>query len=197
MYLKETFKNFTLVILLFFFVSCSTEEVDNNTLACNPGNIDFLQEGNSWSYQTFVFGFESATISLNVRGCNGNGFLVDRTISDPSTNENTTSTDLWREGDDFLLVDANGNTNAKIYKRNAQMGETWMHDQADGGIATHEVVSLDSTITVPAGTFKCVVYKYTATDIVNDSYVFWNDEVGNVKEDAGFFVLELTDYTVN
>lgn len=162
---------------------------------CSKTNITFLKEGNSWKYKTYTFGFESGELALSVNGSNGDGFLTETTVLSIANNESITSTGLWRESGDFLLADAGDNKNAKIYKKNAQLGDTWMHDQADGGVSTHEVVALDSTITVPAGTFKCIVYKYSATDIINESHVFWNDEVGNIKEDAGFFSFELLEYS--
>ncbi len=93
----------------------------------------------------------------------------------------------------YFKIDSNNNNDyfAKIYKKNATLGESWNVTRPDGSIVTHEVVDIDSLVTVPAGSFHCKVFKYTTTTAVNESFVFWNDEVGNIMEDAGFFKLEL------
>lgn len=191
--LKQTL----LLVLTIVFFNCSTDNEDDNASNCNNSDIEFLKEGNNWSYNIKYFGFDNGEVTLTVTSCNGEDYTIDRITSNSSLTDLLTGTDSWEETNDFILADAGGNEDAKIYKKNAQLGDIWMHTQADGGVATHEVINTDSIITVPAGTFSCKVYKYTATDIVNESFVFWNDEIGQIKEDAGFFSLELSDYNVN
>ncbi|WP_298553699.1 hypothetical protein [uncultured Algibacter sp.] len=185
------------VCVLVFFNCSKDDDNENNSSSCDESEISFLKKGNSWTYNIETLGTDNGEVSLTIKGCNGEGFSIDKEAKNSTFSEVLTGTDLWTETDEFILADAGINVDAKIYKKNSQLGDVWMHTQADGGVATHEVISIDSLVTVPAGTFSCVVYKYTATDIINESFVFWNDEIGQIKEDAGFFSLELAEYSTN
>ncbi len=190
--------------ILFLFsilllVNCSSNDDDSDSQSgdCNS-DIAFLEEGNVWNYNMSVFGLESSTAKLTVGQCNGEGYLIERIFTSISTNESQTSTDLWKQDGDLLLSDAENNNDyfAKIYKRNVTLGETWAHTRTDGTVATHEVIAIDSTIVVPAGSFVCNVFKYSTTSTINETFVSWNDEIGNIKEDGGgFLTLELTSYS--
>ncbi len=187
---------FLFSILLVFNCS-SNDDDDSGSGDCNS-DIAFLEEGNVWNYNMSVFGLESSTAKLTVGQCNGEGYLIERIFTSISTNESQTSTDLWKQDGDLLLSDAENNNDyfAKIYKRNVTLGETWTHTRTDGTVATHEVIAIDSTIVVPAGSFVCNVFKYSTTSAINETFVSWNDEIGNIKEDGGgFLTLELTSYS--
>ncbi len=142
--------------------------------------------------------FRAATdATIKIKSCNGEGFLVDRTMYDISTGKSGTTTDLWKQDGDFLLTDSGNDKDywAKTYKKNAVIGDKWTYEKANNKIITHEVIAIDSSITVPAGTFKCTVYKYSTSTTVNETFVCWNDEIGNIKEDGdGLFLLELKSY---
>tara|TARA_Y100000815_G_scaffold87805_1_gene76517 strand:- start:382 stop:933 length:552 start_codon:yes stop_codon:yes gene_type:complete len=181
--MKNTLRALFIFTLLF---SCSTEDDSNNSQNYCETDIPFLQSGRVMNY---LYSGVSGT-SITIGNCDENGYEVER-ISPFGT-----GTDIWRQNGDYLETDSNGNGDywSKIYKLNAQLGDTWTHTQADGDEVTHTVISVDSTITVPAGTFTCKVFKYDNTGIINSSYVFWHDEIGNIKEDAGFLILELESY---
>lgn len=172
------------VFALLLITSCSSDDDTTNPPQgfCDT-TIPFLAESRVMNY---TFNMSSQAI-IAIGGCSDNGFQITRTT--PLGN----GTDIWRQNGEFLEVDSNGNEDyyAKIYKLNASLGESWTHTQSDGDIVTHTVISVDSTITVPAGTFTCKVFSYENSGTINTSYVFWDDEVGQIKEDAGFVVLEL------
>ena len=190
LFMKKITK-FAMAFMLFGMISCSDDD-SSSTSNCTS-TIPFLQPGKTFTYNLSQFGFDSGTINLAYGECNGNGFLVTRQSFDPSGVAGAIATDLYKQEGDFLLTDSNNNNDyfAKIYKKNATLGESWNVTRPDGSIVTHEVVDIDSLVTVPAGSFHCKVFKYTTTTAVNESFVFWNDEVGNIMEDAGFFKLEL------
>ncbi|MCK7590561.1 hypothetical protein M0G43_08255 [Subsaxibacter sp. CAU 1640] len=179
------------MVLLFasVFYSCSSDDSDsqNPSLGGCITTIPFLTSDRTMTYS--VNGNSGGAV-LEFGNCDENGYYITRTIG------SSTSTDLYRQNGDFLEVDSqnNGDYFAKVYKLNSQLGESWTHTQSDGTISTHEVVSVDSTITVPAGTFNCKVFSYTTSSIINTSYIFWDDQVGQIKEDAGFFIIELESY---
>ena len=190
--------------ILFLFsilllVNCSSndddDDDDSQSGECNS-DIVFLEEGNTWNYKMSSFGIESGLATLTVGQCNGEGFLIERAITSLSTNETQTATDLWNQEGDFLLSDANNDDDyfAKIYKRNVTLGDSWTHTKSNGSVVTHEVIAIDSTIIVPAGSFVCNVFKYSSDSAINETFVSWNDEIGNIKED-GWISVELTSYS--
>ena len=181
--MKKILIPFFAVALLF---SCSSNDDSSGSQSTCDSTIPFLLEGRVMNYE---FNGSSGT-SITVGSCDETGFSIDRIT--PLGN----GIDIWRQNGGFLEADSNGNGDywAKIYKINATLGESWTHTQADGDIVTHTVISVDSTITVPAGTFTCKVFSYENSGTANTSYVFWDDAVGNIKEDAGFILLELESY---
>lgn len=176
------------VFVLLIITSCSSNDdtSDSPPQGFCDTTIPFLVEGRIMNY-TFN---TSSSASIAIGSCSGNGFQVTRTT--PLGN----GIDIWRQNGEFLEVDSNGDEDyyAKTYKLNASLGETWTHTQSDGDVVTHTVISVDSTITVPAGTFTCKVFSYQNSGTINTSYTFWDDEIGQIKEDAGFVVLELESY---
>ena len=189
-----------LAIIAVFLISCSKDDNDDDavlTASC-VSNIPFLQPGKFFEYDTYQFGNATGTLKFTIGECNGSGFLVTRQAFNQGGSVYTSGIDLWKQDGELLLTDSNNNGDyfAKIYKKNAVLGETWQFTRpTDNAIIKHEVVDMDSIITVPAGTFHCKVFKYTNSETINDSYIFWNDEVGNIMEDAdGFIRLELKSH---
>jgi hypothetical protein len=163
--------------------------------SCNS-SIPFLETGKTFTYKSTQFGFDAGTIKFTVGECNGTGFLVSRKQYTTAGVEQSSATDLWKQDGDFLLSDSNNNGDyfSKIYKKNASLGDTWNVTRTDGSIVTHEVVDVDSLITVPAGEFHCKVFKYSTTSAINESHIFWVDGIGQIKEDAVFIINELQSY---
>lgn len=196
------FKSVLIKCFLFLLISITafscSEDNDNDTLSSCESSIPFLKEGTVWTHNIKTFGFDNGQLTLTVKSCNGEDYAVDMLAENSSYDELLTNSDvIWEETDDFILAYVASNIGSKIFKKDAKLGDVWMHTQADGGIATHEVIKIDSVVTVPAGTFTCKVYKYTATDIINESFVFWNDDIGQIKEDSPFLSTELVSYTIN
>ncbi len=186
-----------LLILTFFMFNCSTSDNPSEDSQNCTTSFPFLEEGKTLKYNFSFFGGNATESVIKIKQCDGDGFLVDRTMYDITTGKTETITDLWKQDGDFLLTDSANNKDywSKIYKKNAVLGDKWSFENTNAKIITHEVIAVDSLITVPAGTFKCTVYKYTTSTTVNETFVSWNDEIGNIKEDGeGFFLLELKSY---
>lgn len=188
----KTFSKLFFACMLTVLTACGGDDDSSATSSC-VSTIPFFQTGKTFTYSATQFGFDAGTIRFTYGNCNGSGFLVTRETFDTSGNLTLTATDLHKQEGDFLLSDSNNNNDyfAKIYKKNAVLGETWSVTRPDESIVTHEVIAVDEVVTVPAGTFTCKVFRYTTTTTVNESLVYWNDEIGNIKEDAGFLTLEL------
>lgn len=162
---------------------------------CNS-DITFLQTGKFQKFKISQFGFDAGTMKLTFGDCNGsNGFAMNMETRNTA---NTVVSDIdgwaWQDGV-FMTTDATGDGApfTKIYKKDAQLNDTWTEDY-NGATIVHTVVDMDSLITVPAGSFHCKVYHYEKSDIINDSYIFWHDDIGQVMEDAGFVKYELMEH---
>ncbi|OWP85161.1 MULTISPECIES: hypothetical protein [Flavobacterium] len=180
-------------------VSCNKEDskdVMSDTKGSCESSIPFLKTGKEVVFDLFTFGKKSGTMKMTFGSCNGEGFLVTRNFYNDLGELVRSSVDLMKQEGDFLLVDSDNNKDyfAKSYKKNVQLNEEWKHVRADKAVVTHKVIDLDSVIKVPAGTFHCKVFKFSTTTAINDSYIFWNDDIGNVYEDTGFFKMELKSF---
>lgn len=188
------------ILASFLAVGCSNDDDSNDNPADScQSNIPFMQTGKSFTYKTTQFGFDAGTMKFSIGNCNGSGFLVSREVRDASNVlvASSSGTDLWKQEGDYILTDSNNNGDyfAKIYKKNATLNDTWQYNRpSDGAVINYTVVDLDSLITVPVGQFHCKVFKYTNSSTINDSYIFWDDQIGQIKEDAGFFQIELKAY---
>ena len=180
-----------IVTSLFFACSSDDSSNDDDPQGQIVGGCDttfpFLQTGR---VMTYAVNGNSAGAVLEFGNCDANGYYIDRAFG------GLAGTDLYRQNGDFLEIDSNndGDYFSITYKQNASLGDTWTYTQPSGDIVTREVISVDSTITVPAGTFTCKVISYQDSGTINTTYVFWDDQVGQIKEDAGFFVTELESY---
>lgn len=206
-------KKIVLIAISILMFNCSKDDSENpktnsNSQSVEEGdckiNIPFIKKGNTWKFQMKKNGTIESNYTLKLKQCNedGTGMLLERTKTTIDPQTTTVATDLWTQDGDFLAVDAknDGDYFAKTYKKNAKLNDIWTHKKADGATVTHEVISVDSTITVPAGTFTCKVFKYTSDSTINESFIFWNDEIGQIKEYAKLFYevsLELAFYEKN
>ncbi|RZJ28736.1 MAG: hypothetical protein EOO48_09155, partial [Flavobacterium sp.] len=161
-------------------IGCSSDDGG----ASQPGNCDsnipFFHTGKFFKYNVAQFGINAGTMKLSFGECSGDGFAS--TMESRNTSNVVTSTipnTFWQDGA-FIVGDANndGIDFHKIYKKDAALNDSWTETDADGAVITHTVVDMDSLITVPAGSFHCKVYHYEKSDIINDSYIFWDDGVG-------------------
>lgn len=192
-------KNFykaSLVLLAFGAFSCSSDDGDGNNAGNCDSNIPFFQTGKYQKYNVTQFGMLAGTMKLTFGDCAGDGLsTVMEFRNTANVVTQTVPNKFWQDGV-FLTGDANndGVDFHKIYKKDAQLNDTWTETDDDGAIITHTVVDMDSVVTVPAGTFHCKVYKRVKSDIINTSHLFWHDEIGQIMEDAEFVKLELIEH---
>lgn len=194
-FMKSIFKVLA-VLPAFFMFSCSSDSDSNPSGSCES-DIQFFQTGKTYNYALTQFGFDAGTMQMAFGACNGDGvFSVLRTFEDAAGNETGSQTDKMKIDGNFLAIDVANSENfyERLYKKNPQLGDVWEDTKADGTIYRHEVIDLDSIVTVPAGTFHCVVYKGNSSTTINDKFLFWNDEVGHVMEDSGFWTMKMISH---
>lgn len=193
--MKNTCK-IALAILAFGAFSCSSDSDGGSSEGSCESNIPFFQTGKFEKFKLSQFGMDAGTMKLTFGECNGDGLVSTMEFRNTANAiTQTVQNKFWQDGM-FLVNDPNndGAPHFKLYKKDAQLNDTWTETDEDDAIITHTVVDMDSLITVPAGSFHCKVYHYEKSDIFNDSYIFWNDEHGQIMEDAGFFKLELMEH---
>lgn len=193
--MKNPYKLAMLALAAIAFGCSSDSDGGSSSGNCNS-DIPWFQTGKYEKFKITQFGFDAGTMKLTFGECNGNGLLSEMEFRNTANAVTGTVDNLFWQDGNYVVNDANvdGIDFHKIYKKNAQLNDTWTETDEDGAVITHTVVDMDSVITVPAGTFHCKVYKRVKSDIVNDSHIFWHDEVGQIMEDAEFMKLELMEY---
>lgn len=184
------------LFLISFLISCSSDDIASGGNSNCDSSIPFLATGKTYNYTLTVLFAGNNTIKMTFEECNGEDFLIERILTN-NQDQSVNYTDLMKQEGDYLLVDSNndGNYFSKTYKKNAALGDIWTHTKDNGAIVTHEVIAVDSLVTVAAGTFNCKVFKYTSSSTINETFIFWHDDIGNIKEDTGgLFDLELVSY---
>ena len=177
-------------LLMLAFNCSSSDDGDNGNNNSCEFDMPFIVEGNKWTSNVTTFGFDGGQIENEIIGCGDNGMEV--MITGPTGS----ITNHWKQEDGYLWTDANGAVDGfnRFYKKNAEVGDVFTYTNLNGDLYTTEVIAVDSTITVPAGTFICDVYKKTSTAVINETFTMWNHDVGQVKSDSGFTVFELASY---
>lgn len=197
----KNFCNAAFALLALATISCNSDDDNSNPIMpVATGNctttIPFFQTGKFAKYKLTQFGSNAGTMKLTYGACGGNGLIS--TMEFRNTANVVTQTipnRFWQDGV-WLLNDPNNNGAPffKLYKKDAALNDSWSETDEDGDVITHTVTDIDSLITVPAGSFHCKVYKYEKSDIINESYIFWNDQYGQIMEDAGFYKSELMEH---
>ncbi|AWA28851.1 hypothetical protein HYN48_01395 [Flavobacterium magnum] len=174
-------------------MGCSSD-ADHGGVSCNS-DIPFLQAGNVALYKYIFQGRQRGDVRITYGPCDGQGFLVktEEYFEDLGGFMESTGYYFHQEGD-FLLSDANdglAGTFWREYKKNAVAGDHWEEDL--GGVSKiYEVLDVNSSLTVPAGTFLCTVIKsYNGNSPENYAIIHWNDEVGIVRSYTNYIDLNL------
>lgn len=180
---------FPLLVLALVF-SCSSDDDSSGSQNACDFDIPFIVEGNKWTMNVTQFGFDAGQITNELMTCGESGMEVLITAPNGSLTNN------WKQEGGYLWTDANDAVDDynRFYKINAVLGDVFEYTRNDGTVSTTEVIAIDSTITVPAGTFVCDVYKKTSTSVINETFTMWNHEVGQIKSDSGFSKFELDSY---
>lgn len=191
----KLFLKVSLLASAFLLFSCSGDS-DSSGGNCES-DIAFLQTGKTLTYSLDQFGTPIGTMRLDFGSCDGNGvFSLTRKFFDNTAVETSSQVDKLKIDGDFMAIDVQ-NTETfyeRLYKKNAQLNETWNDMKGDGTVYTREVIDIDSLITVPAGTFHCKVYKQTSSNSIGENYLFWDDEIGEIMEESLFLTLKLTSH---
>jgi hypothetical protein len=186
---------FTILMAISFLVviiNCSKKSDDITGISSNEKIIP-LAVGNKWLYTTYNVstGAEQATLTIEIFGkINDSTYWRRHTVDyfDKSYYYMT-------EGVVALEKDGyhEGNlANNLLFKYPTKKGDTYIY----GTVFKIKVADLKASVTVPAGTFKCVRYDFYLFDAANNSYrlddcVWIAPNVGEIAraktEDASFF----------
>lgn len=200
--MKLNSKLLVLIASLALFSCTNDNNSDNSNDSNTPGasctsDIPFFQTGKFLVYDMTQFGFAAGSMRMDFGACDGNGiYALNRKFFNTAGTQTSATTDKIKISGNFLAIDVQNSEDfyERLYKKNPQLGDVWEDTKTDGTIYRHEVFDMDSIVTVPAGTFHCVVYKATRSTTINDSYLFWNSQFGEIMEDSGFVTLKLRSH---
>ncbi|MBL0358711.1 MAG: hypothetical protein IPP72_18425 [Chitinophagaceae bacterium] len=175
------------LLLLLAVSSCKKDDAPSNTNT----SIPYLKIGNKWIYN-ITGGFTSYTTTTNEITAVNNGVytLATKFDTDPGAN-------AYLYGDNGYLnwydEGQSKGANQKVLKyNNLNVGNTWTRITASETY-THECLSVNESVTVPAGTFICKKIKVTFANAFNEQTTYWSDDFGQVKVDNLFFSVELAN----
>ncbi|GGC77307.1 hypothetical protein GCM10011508_00920 [Flavobacterium lutivivi] len=191
----KLFNKTLFIIPALFLFSCSSDS-SSSSGNCDS-DINFMQTGKILNYSLEQFGFVAGAMKLEFGACDGTGvYSLSRKYFDTSGAETGSQVDKIKIEGDYMKIDVSNSETfyERLYKKNAQLGDTWEDTKADGTIYTREVIDVDSLITVPAGSFHCKVYKQTSSNSIGENYIFWNDEYGEIMEESLFLTLKLSSH---
>jgi len=164
--------------------SCDLLKTGKDDVSAFP----FLKTGYQWNYSFLIEGAASeGYYSYKILSSDGDGFY-NIEYTNPM---NVTSDDMYWYADDEFFADESGADPdlwfPVVYTDNS-VGKSWVSpvDDEDLGTITRRIISVDETVTVPAGTFdNCVKIKETFSGDANVvNYIWVNRETGIVKKES-------------
>lgn len=167
----ENMKNkfWILVVFISILFSCNKN---------NPTSLPWLKIGHKWTYDVSgINNYKEANIEIID---NNNGiFTIQSQYDSLSPNFDY----LYLEDKFLCIYDATDVKSAnqfllKISK--AKVGDKWTRITPNETYY-HELISLNESVTVPAGTFICKKIKVTFKNSSNTQYTFWSDDFGQIK----------------
>ncbi len=171
--------NWMLGLLLVLTVcGCEKDESGDGTLANDV--FPFLKKGNTWVYNYSIEGEETTIFEQKISGIDEfDYFKIETTIMGITHSEYRweATEDYFADIPDFPLFYKNGN-----------VGKKWIAPESDEdlGTITREIIAIDETMSVPAGSFtKCQKVKQTFEkddNVIN--YLWISPEAGIVKQEA-------------
>jgi hypothetical protein len=151
-------------------VSCNKDDDDNQV----PESQEYLKVGNSW-----VYNLEMNTLGISVIGemkydvvekmDDGTFRVIATTIITGLPSQ--TETYFWTEDDVFDI----GRDLSSL-----SIGDSW--DETEDGVTyTTDVVAMNVSVTVPAGTFSCIKLKSTESDNDTEAFGYFDVSYGLIK----------------
>jgi len=183
-----------IIIPIIFFSGCS--ESDDRTV----DSIMPFNEGNEWNYQLFTTAGEGpVTVKVN-----GTGELHGHSVTQLVYNGYYYNQDYWVLlanlsqglfffGDSFAGICENSELWCPIQ---ASPGQTWTTSE-NGELTVWEVLGTAEKVTVPAGTFSCILVRRTTGGVIIRTW--WAVGIGFVKmiNDYASFTFVLNSYSLN
>jgi hypothetical protein len=177
-------QNHLFILVLFALISfnsCKKESTDNQS-STPTTPIPYLAIGNKWVYNVTggITGYSTFTKQII---SNNNGVYVSSTLWD-----NTAGTAVYEYSDHgFLDTYDEGETQGAnqhlVEYTNPKVGDTWTRI-TPSETYYHTMVSIDTSITVAAGTFVCNAVKTEFKNAFNDQYTYWSNQYGQIKIDG-------------
>ncbi|MGE0076874.1 MAG: hypothetical protein AB7S48_03350 [Bacteroidales bacterium] len=191
------------------FIACDKNDDDQN----KTDSIIPVKMGNKWTYSTYYIHDQtdvSATYEIgdlvNINGINSYKYITAESSS------NIVSLIKNDTGGNYVIVGAYSDVDTLItpsitYKLNAKKGDSWEYNdiiinedyEFESRTLTMLCTNIDTLITTPKGSFKCMAFKHTPNSGEDVFREFISKNTGIIKiehyEEGNLFsYTELTNY---
>jgi hypothetical protein len=178
-----------LIVIAIAFTSCKKDPDATGNLRQTPANVNFLQVGNSWTYDSWLwFTNDTLTVTIVSKDANNDYYVT----LDMKNNSQPDWQQYWYMDGNTLYAYPDGEpTNVrKLWELNAALNSTWTATNTDGTI-TYTIHDLDTTVATLSGdTFNSILINHTFDYAFNEENAFWSDDYGQVYQD-GLWSLDL------
>jgi len=172
-------KIWPMIAVAIVVLSSCKKDNNNSTSEQNYPPPDYLQVGHKWTYDlsgyTIYSKMEQEITAVN-NGIYTSVFSFDGTPEDPAF--------LYAQGE-YLNSFEGGESKAanQRYTKyvNVKLGDKWT--KIGSTSYNYEVTAVDTSITVPAGTFLCDAVKVISSSSLFDQYNYYSRQFGLIKTD--------------
>lgn len=165
----------------------NTTETPNNNVTAAPctTSIPYMKEGFVAEYGIYS-GANEVGSQVFENNCFDNTLVRTKTFEFKGAK--STSFEMTKIENNFIHIkENNDNFYSKIYQQNCVKGSKWQVEKPRGATSYYEVMEVDSTVTVPAGTYSCKLIRRTDTDSSLPEFYLFNEEVGLVSQKLLFY----------
>ncbi len=189
--------NIIIVGLISILASCKKEKVESNVNPIISTQIYPLKIGNRWDWRKISYGTPNDTTykPISITGDTLIGldhWYLEQEYPLPPTL-------IANRSDGFYIYCSSANMGKLYLKYPAQLNDSYSQDCYNDSIF---VLSIDTTITVAAGTFNCYHYLVHGIGSPDESHVYASPGIGTIKSQHYFsnflaYEFELMSYSLN
>jgi len=195
--MKKSANSFGLLIFIFsLFIGCKDDPVSPDPSSMN---FTFGKVGNKWTYKSTTSTQIRDDITMEVTRSMGN-YVYELIWTFPGSESNTIQQFWYINGDKFgLNPDSTGANPGMIMDNKTELNKTYSTVVTEhpflspGDTLYFQLLSTNTSATVPAGTFNCLKTKTWSnnTEAMPEVLTYISQNAGIVRQSNQFMLLEL------
>jgi hypothetical protein len=183
--------------MLIFLVSIGCEEKTTDPPA-NDNNFTFAKVGNKWTFKVTSDSHTSDMTQEIIKDMGNHIYKVETIYQGASFG--TVYLFWYVNGEEMSFnTDSSGLHKNFLFNSSSEVNKTYMSIVEyspflqSGDTVYAKILSLDESVTVPAGTFSCIKIQVWGgvTSSMPESMVYFNRKVGQIKQTSESMTLEL------